>query len=471
MTACAADGGGHQAPMLQLNVRSAVLAFLLPSLTAQTIALTDCTVIEPRTGSASLNHTIVIGGDRITHLGPAASTRIPAGARVVRAAGKFVIPGLWDMHVHVGEIEEDWFPLYLANGLMGLREMAASEKNVQHQRKYREDLGGGRRLGPELFWTHFPMDAPAIASEREARAEVARRAAMGTRYIKVYNGLSRETYFAIADECRRRGLQIVGHIPDRIRAHEVARAGQASVEHLDGILLACSRKEQEARWMVQQNRYPWKLLLDTFDSAKADALIESFREGGVWQTPTLTIYRIASLARGGRLPGDAPIRYARRDYLQAWPREALEMPFAGIDADSARRMLLVYKDLVRRMQQRGVRILAGTDTPNPYCVPGFALHEELALLVEAGLTPAEALRTATWNPAEFLHTTQDYGSIEAGKVADLVVLDANPLLAITNTMRIHAVVRRGRVIDSAGVRTMLDGVRAQVAKGAAPSKR
>src|SRR6185369_17452807 len=134
------------------------------------------------------------------------------------------------------------------------------------------------------------------------------------------------------------------------------------------------------------------------------------------------------LARDGRLPGSERIEYARRDYLQAWPREALDMPFPGIDSDSARRMLAVYKDLVRRMQQRGVRLLAGTDTPNAYCLPGFALHEELALLVEAGLSPAEALRAATWNPAEFLHVTQDYGSVESGKVADLVVLDANPLI-------------------------------------------
>ena len=120
------------------------------------------------------------------------------------------------------------------------------------------------------------------------------------------------------------------------------------------------------------------------------------------------------------------------------------MPFAGLDADSARRLLNVYKDLMRRMEQRGVRILAGTDTPYPYCVPGFALHQELALLEEAGLSPAAALRTATWNPAEFLHVSRDYGSLEPGKVADLVVLDANPLLAIDNTTRIQAVMRRGQ---------------------------
>lgn len=122
-------------------------------------------------------------------------------------------------------------------------------------------------------------------------------------------------------------------------------------------------------------------------------------------------------------------------------------------------MLAVYKDLLRRMQRKGVRILAGTDTPNAYCMPGFALHRELALFVEAGLTPAEALRTATWNPVEFLRLTQDYGSIEPGKVADMVVLDANPLISIDSTKRIHAVMRSGRLLDSDSLSSMLEGVR------------
>jgi imidazolonepropionase-like amidohydrolase len=123
------------------------------------------------------------------------------------------------------------------------------------------------------------------------------------------------------------------------------------------------------------------------------------------------------------------------------------------------------------MEQRGVQILAGTDTPYPYCVPGFALHEELALLEEAGLSPAAALRTATWNPAEFLHVSREYGSLEPGKVADLVVLDANPLIAIANTTRIQAVMRRGHLIEAGALRSMLDGVRAEVGKNPAATGR
>jgi hypothetical protein len=208
---------------------------------------------------------------------------------------------------------------------------------------------------------------------------------MGLSYIKIYDGLSREVYLAIAHDCRKRGLQMVGHIPDRIGAKRggASRAGirRTSGRHTAGLL----PKGAEARWMVQHNQNVWKMLLDTFDSAKADMQIESFRAGGVWQTPRLGIYRIPSLAERHKLPGDAPIQYARRDYLKAWPREALGGPMGGLDADTVRRLFTVYKDLVRRMEQRGVRILAGTNTPCPYCVPGFALHEELALLAEARL--------------------------------------------------------------------------------------
>lgn len=451
--------------MPQLIARWPVLLFFIPALMGQTVAVRDCTLIEPRRGLVAPHTTILINGERIVARGPTASTPIPSGARIVRASGQFVIPGLWDMHVHVGAIEEDWFPLYLANGVTGLREMAASEENAPRQRQYEQDVTRQRRIGPELFWTLFALDAPKIDGAGKARAEVARRAAMGLSYIKIYNGLSRDAYFAIAEECRKRGLQMVGHIPDSIRATEAAGAGQASVEHLDGILLECSRKEAEARWLVQRSRYPWKMLLDTFDAAKADALIDSFRVGGVWQTPTLMIQHIGALARDGHLPGDIPIQYARRDYLQSWPRESRETAFAQLEVEPAHRLMAAYRDLVRRMDQRGVKILAGTDTPFAYCLPGFALHQELALLVAAGLSPMAALKAATWNPAEFLHVSQDYGSIEPGKIADLVMLDADPLIAIRNTTRIRAVVRRGRLIDENALRSLLEQVRTKVGAG------
>ncbi len=465
-------GGGRSARQLIVPcpVARCALSIILfaAAILGQTIALTDCTLIDTRQGTTAPHSTIVMNGDRIAARGPSASTRIPARARVVRGTGKFVIPGLWDLHVHVGAIEEDWFPLFLANGVTGLREMAASEENAPRQREYTQDVAQGRRIGPELLWTLFSLDAPRIAGPQQARAEVARRAAMGLSYIKIYNALSRDSYFAIADECRKRGLQMVGHIPDSVSASDVARAGQASVEHLDGILLACSRREEEARWRMQHGSDPTKLVLDTFDSAKANALLDSFRQGGVWQTPTLTIHKIGLLARAKQLPGDIPIQYARRDYLAAWPRESRDTAFATLDPATAQRLMAAYQDLVRRMNQRGVRIFAGTDTPFPYCIPGFALHDELALLVEAGLSPMAALKAATWSPAEFLHLTQNYGSVEPGKIADLVVLDADPLLSIRNTRRISAVIRRGRMFDDKALREMLARVETEVRKSGQP---
>ena len=246
------------------------------------------------------------GNLRIAARGPNASTRIPAGARIVRASGKFVIPGLWDMHVHVGAIEEDWFPLYLANGVTGLREMAASEENAPRQRQYEQNVANGRRVGPELFWTLFAMDAPRIDGARTARAEVARRAAMGLSYIKIYNGLSRESYFAIADECRKRGLRS-GTFP--IRSAQARSRGRDRLRWniwTDSCWRARAGRRKPDGWCSTagiRGRCCWT------HSAKANALIDSFREGGVWQTPTLTIHYIGSLARGGQLPGAIPIQW------------------------------------------------------------------------------------------------------------------------------------------------------------------
>ena len=148
--------------------------------------MTDCTVIDARAGTLKPHQNILIRGERIAAVGSA--TRIKPRARTVRCSGKYVIPGLWDMHVHLGAIEENWFPLYIANGVTGLREMAASEPNAIRQRQYRDEVASGKRQGPELLLTLSPMDAPAITTELQARAEVARRAAMGITYIKVTTG-------------------------------------------------------------------------------------------------------------------------------------------------------------------------------------------------------------------------------------------------------------------------------------------
>ena len=332
------------------------------------------------------------------------------GGTVVRAAGKFLIPGLWDMHVHVGDLEPEWFPLYLANGVTGVREMAGRPKNAETLRQY-----PAGRVGPRLVWTLAPIERVDVEQARKAVRSV--RDA-GASFVKVYNGLSREAYRAVLSEAGLLGMPVTGHVPDAVGWMQAVQSGQRSIEHLDGMLSAVKVNAAAGR--------------------------------GCWHTPTLTWHRF--VAEPKSMLNDARLVYARRDYLDDWRRQAsaeirspgwLQRAFAA----------------VRELHAAGAPLLAGTDTPNAFVMPGFALHDELELMVRAGLSPAAALRTATWEPARYFGREKEFGT-----VADLVLLDANPLEDIRNTRKIAGVVANGRWIPKPAIDAMLDQVRRAVAK-------
>jgi imidazolonepropionase-like amidohydrolase len=312
------------------------------------------------------------------------------------------------MHVHAGEIEEDWFALYLANGVTGLREMAASENHLVGQRRYRDELAAGKRIGPRLFWTGRPIDrqgpdAPApfgVRTAEEARAAVRHLRSLRASHVKVYSRLTREAYLAILEEAAKYRLPVTRHVPDAISPFEAAVRGQRSIEHLD--------------------------------AAAGPEACES-------------------------APVDPRLRYVRPDYLEWWRQSLRQAPGPWQDQANFRN----FRQIVRALAEHGVPILAGTDTPNPFCLPGFALHDELRLLVEAGLTPAAALRAATSSPARLLGLA-DSGTIAPGRRADLVLLEANPLADIRNTTRITAVAAAGRWFDRAALDAMLSKVEAAV---------
>ena len=406
------------------------------------VAITNVSVVEVRTGVVSAGRTVVIDGARIrSTTGP-----LPAGALRVDGRGKFLIPGLWDMHVHLGGIEADWFPLYLANGIVGLREMASSKEWF---RKVKLHTGP-----PRIFSTTESLDAPAIGTPRQARAAVAELQALGADFVKVYNGLSRDAYFAIADESKKRGMTFAGHVPDTIGAAEAARAGQKSIEHLDGVLAACSKVEAFIRknWLAGEGPRP-DFLMQTYDEPTAQALFAAFRRYGMWQCPTLLQARFESSVNDAAMTADPHLRYVRKDYLQGWRNKLLMLR----DVKLEKRMFDKKCALAGAMQKAGVKFLAGTDAPAEYAIPGFGLHDELQLMVErAGFSPLAALQSATINPNEFF--SLDGGVIEKGRPAELVLLDANPLTDINNTRRISGVFAGGRYLDKSTLQKTLDGV-------------
>jgi imidazolonepropionase-like amidohydrolase len=422
--------------------------------------------------------TVIVTGGRISAVAKAGELRTPAGAKVIDASGKFMIPGLWDMHAHWND--RDFLPLFLANGVTGVRIM----RGVPVHQDWRKSVEDGTLLAPRMVIASNLLDGPnplwpfaiVVHDEAEARTAVRKSKMEGADFIKVYSLLSRESFFAIADETKKQGLPFAGHVPVSVSAAEASDAGQKSVEHLDGVLEAASSRDEEMRKIIADaaSNRPQGAQLDpevirrvsrtyreTFSKERIHTLLQQFKRNQTWQTPTLTLLRGQAFLDGERLRNDPRLKYMPLAIRAEWKTTTDSYgQRTSEDVDLSGWRWQKYLEVVAMMGRLGVPILAGTDARNPYCLPGFSLHDELALLVQAGLTPAAALRTATISPAVFLGREQDLGTIAKGKLADLVLLDANPLKDIANTTRINAVVVNGRLLERKALNNMLNQVEA-----------
>jgi Amidohydrolase family len=396
----------------------------------------------------------------------------------VNATGKFLIPGLWDMHVHW--YDKDYLPLFMANGVTGVRMMWG----VPSHHQWRKEIEAGQLVGPHMLIASPIVDGPnpvwpgsiVVANENEARQVVIQVKRDGADFVKVYALLSRDAYFAIADESKKLGIPFAGHVPDAVSLEEASRAGQMSNEHLTGVLIACSSREAELLKLAQQtlaavqagqpssvryqgpeHRERVELALDTYSPQKAEAVFAELKKNQTWQCPTLTVLRSTAFADDASFGSDPRLKYIPRDIVSSWDPKADPFLKTRTAEDWALSKKVFAKELtvVGAMQGAGVGILAGTDTLNPYCLPGFSLHDELGLLVQAGLTPMQALQAATLNPARFMGREKDLGTVATGKIADLVLLDANPLEDIGNTRKISAVVFAGQLYSRASLDEML----------------
>jgi hypothetical protein len=329
-------------------------------------------------------------------------------------------------------------------------------------------------LGPRMVVAGPMLDGPktqfpasiAITTPEDGRRAVQMLAARGVDFIKIQSYVPREAYFAIADECRRRGVVFVGHVPDAVRGEEAARAGQKSFEHLIGNFEGSSTAEDA---LLAGPKGPGRFL-DTYDAGKEAALTQLLARHQTWQCPTLYWERGQWLVDAIDPGRDPDARYAPAFWRErSWPRfTASIMKDLDTDPLAVRQRFVRHElELVHRLHAAGVPFLAGTDTPAGVdVIPGVSLHHELGRFVDAGLTPLEALQTATVNPARFLGRLADLGTVEPGKLADLVVLDKNPLADIANTRAIAAVVAAGRYLS----RDELDGILRDVAAAAARTR-
>jgi imidazolonepropionase-like amidohydrolase len=444
------------------------------------LAITHVTVIDATGAPAHPDTTVVIAGGRIAAMGKTGTVNLPKDARMVDATGQFLIPGLWDMHVHW--YDAAYLPLFTANGVTGIRIMWGFPVNLQ----WRKDLAAGALQGPRLELAGPIVDGPRpfwrtstpAGTEAEGRQAVRKTRADGYDCVKVYSLLPRDVYFAIADEARKQGIPFVGHVPYSVSASEASDAGQKSMEHLYGILMACSSKEKElTKLLLEATKNPPardralfrrvnEQVLESYDGTKATALFARLKKNGTWQVPTLTVLRSFGSLADESFTNDKRLSYMPQSIRASWaPRSDFRLKTASMEDFAQQRKLFKRSlELVGAMHRAGVGILAGTDVLNPYCFPGFSLHDELELLVKAGLSPMEALQAATRNPARYLDRLKDLGTVEQGKVADLVLLGANPLEDIRGTRKITGVILGGKLLDGKALQQMLEDVRARASR-------
>lgn len=446
------------------------------------LALTHVTIIDPGIGKPQRDMIILVRGQDIAAVGRAKQVTLPDAVRVIDGTGKFVIPGLWDMHSHFRDARRD-LEMDIANGVLGTRNMGGVAKEVF---PLRDAIAHSQQLGPKIVACGPIVDGPdswsnpqftiSVTTTDEARAAVVSLKQQGTDCIKVYDDLSRDSYFAILDEAKKLDLPVVGHLPSAISVREASGAGQRSLEH--GIALAGgSTMEgdyikrrldksafQEALRTKNFALIPAKIardntmMLDTFSQERADATYRLLAKNNTFITPTLVTEQSLTFIDDLNARPDSRRQYVAAQELQWWkPENGMLTKYRTPEYIAMRkREYAKMLEEVHRAQTLGVRLLAGTDITIPYTYPGFSLHDELKLFVEAGLTPMQALETATTNPAIFLGLSKTWGRVERGYTANLVLLNADPLADISNVNKIDSVVVSGQRLDRAQLDQLLN---------------
>ena len=444
---------------------------------AQTaVVIKDVNVIDMKTAKPRGDVTVVIDKDaRIAQIGP--KVRMPAHAIVIDGRGKFLIPGLWDMHVHIfnnshqagTDNHKIYFPLLIANGVTGVRDLWTDAEDQKLVRLWQAEMASGKLLAPRIAPgshiidgspTHLP-NMLGVSTPEEARRAVREQHAAGATFIKVYWRLTPEVYAAIADESKKLGIPFAGHVPFAVSAATASELGQKSIEHLTGILETCSSKEDELRNAT--NLTPPQLteqLWQTYDENKCRELFKRFAKNQTWQMPNAVLHRMLAFRREESFRNDPRLKYVVKDEAEEWSRAPRQPQQFTLETRKQRFEKLL--ETIGLMHKLGVPILAGTDLGNPLMFAGFSLHDELELFVRAGLTPYEALQTATVNPAKYLGRDRELGTIEKGKFADLILLDADPLADIKNTTKINAVLSNGRLLDRQALDRLLSDVQNNV---------
>lgn len=412
---------------------------------------------------------LAVSKGRLVSISGGTDIRETRTTRVVDGRGKYLIPGLWDAHVHVGG-DPSYLTLLVANGVTALRDM---EGSLAVDQDWRHRIAEQSMIGPQIFASGPILDGPqpvwptsrAISNPEQAKQVVDELSQEKADFLKVYSLLPRAAYFALAEEANRVGIRFAGHVPFSVTVSEAVAAGQASIEHVGDIWFSCSSEEEKLRRELldavsSMQANPAKLshvyfatqvaAAKSFGWKKATLLFSSLAQHKTFVVPTLVVLKTFC---GRADTQDDSLRYVPLEVRREWGRSVASC--SPLDTEENEGYFLLSLSLVHTMWTSGVKIAAGTDAPEPFVVPGFSIHEELELLARAGLPTSEVLRIATQGSAELVGASETMGTIAVGKRADFLLLNANPLEDIRNTRRIDTVVAGGEFLSPVSLQTLL----------------
>lgn len=404
--------------------------------------------------------TVVVEGGRITSIGPSATAKIPGGATRVDGDGKFLIPGLAELHAHVppgnatdAEIAR-MLELWAINGVTTVRSMLGIPKHIG----FRDRAARGEILSPRI-WTSGPSFSGGSAPTPDSSARMARaEKALGYDFFKIHPGVSREAFDSMAANADRQGIRFAGHVPLAVGVERAIQAKFWSIDHLDGYVEALARNGPPTT--PQQDGWFGFALMDQIDETRLPRLVAATKAAGVWMVPTTAFFEaLMGDESVEQLLARPEMKYVADNFIRAWPTTTTQLRGdAPATAETRRRYLALRRRILKAMHDGGVGIVLGSDAPQLWNAPGFSVARELQSYVAAGLTPFEALATATRNVAAFLGNQSEAGTVEAGKRADLILLDANPLTDIANISRRAGVMVGGWWLPRAEIERRLAGL-------------
>jgi hypothetical protein len=410
------------------------------------------------------NQTVIVRGDRIAELGPRARIKVPADALRVEAQGKYLMPGLAEMHGHLphpnqGEaVTASFLVLFVANGVTTVRGMFGFPNHPA----LRDRIARGEVFGPNLIVAGPAMTGQSVHSPEEGARKVREYKQAGFDLLKIHEGLSLATYDAIVKTATEVGMPYGGHIPNEVGLLHALKSGQATVEHLDGYVEELEADDSPVR-RADPATHDAKFA-DYLDARKIPALVAATRAAGAWVVPTMALWQTFMGPEGVESLKQRPeLKYMPPPMVNQWAQQRAGQLAQGGDAKQAGRVLDLRNQVLKALQEGTGKVLLGSDAPQLFSVPGFSLHREMQAMARAGLTPYQVLAAGTRNPAVYLKAESEFGTVEVGKRADLILIDDNPLKDVANVAKRSGVMLRGQWLPQEKLQRMLDDLAAAYA--------